>query len=419
MNRRRFFGLALSTAAVGAGDWSLFRTFAAHAADASGFFFRNHDRVVMIGDSITEQHLHTNYVESYVRSRFPAWDLHFRNAGIGGDTSTGGNARTRRDVLSFHPTAVTITFGMNDAGYHYPPDPARLDAYVKGLQGMLDQMKPEHVRVAVLSSSPVEKKENGPALEGYDQTLEQFAAAARGVAQRNGAVFVDQFHPHLAALQRARDENAANRINGGDAVHPGPPGQILMAWAILKGLHAPALVSAAEIDGRRGRAGHTSNCSVHEVRRAQGGVSFVREDRALPWYVPPAARSILHWAPIVPELDEYTLRVTGLPEGRYRISVDGTEIGNASAAELGRGHNLALATEGPIAQQSKAVNDAVFAKNAYYHDRIYRGVVLNNQIPDGQKAAMIEQRTPGMEPLERAIRDALVLKPHRFEVTRA
>ncbi|HEU4751914.1 MAG TPA: SGNH/GDSL hydrolase family protein, partial [Armatimonadota bacterium] len=251
MNRREFCGLTLAGLALGAG-----RLPALLAADApaGAFFFRDGDRVVMIGDSITEQHLHSNYVEVFTLSRFPQWKLAFRNAGIGGDTSTGGNARTERDVLSFQPTAVTITFGMNDAGYRYPPDPARLEAYRKGLQGMLDQLKTKNVRVAVLSSSPVEKKEDGPALEGYNQTLEIFAAAAKEVAQQNGALFADQFHPHLATLQKARDADPKNRINGGDAVHPGPSGQILMAWAILKGLHAPALVSSAEIDGGVARA---------------------------------------------------------------------------------------------------------------------------------------------------------------------
>src|SRR3569833_1417844 len=162
---------------------------------------------------------------------------------------------------------------------------------------MLDQLK--GVRVAVLSSSTVEKKEEGKALEGYDQTLETFAYNARWVALKNGAIFVDQFHPHLAALQKARDESPSNRINGGDAVHPGPPGQILMAWAILKGLHAPSLVSSARVDAGRGHASDERNCSVHGVKTGKNLVRFVREDRALPFWIQPEARPILKWAPIV------------------------------------------------------------------------------------------------------------------------
>src|SRR3974390_3168818 len=81
------------------------------------FFFKDGDKVIMIGDSITEQHLYSNYVEMWTVTRFPAWKLTFRNTGIGGDTSTGGNGRFDRDVVRYQPTAMTVDFGMNDGGY--------------------------------------------------------------------------------------------------------------------------------------------------------------------------------------------------------------------------------------------------------------------------------------------------------------
>src|SRR3954454_639774 len=86
-------------------------------ARAADFFFKDGDTVVMIGDSITEQHLYSNYVEMWTVTRLPAWKLTFRNTGIGGDTSTGGNSRFKRDVLRYNPTAMTVDFGMNDGGY--------------------------------------------------------------------------------------------------------------------------------------------------------------------------------------------------------------------------------------------------------------------------------------------------------------
>ena len=63
------------------------------AADEAAFFFKDGDRIVMIGDSITEQRLYSNYVEMWCQTRFPSYNLVFRNVGIGGDRSTGGNAR--------------------------------------------------------------------------------------------------------------------------------------------------------------------------------------------------------------------------------------------------------------------------------------------------------------------------------------
>src|SRR5580765_8168255 len=73
--------------------------FCAAPARAADFFFKDGDVVVMIGDSITEQHLYSNFVEMWTVTRFPNWKLTFRNVGIGGDRSTGGNSRFARDVL--------------------------------------------------------------------------------------------------------------------------------------------------------------------------------------------------------------------------------------------------------------------------------------------------------------------------------
>src|SRR6187431_1788612 len=87
------------------------------ALSAADFFMKDGDVVVMIGDSITEQHLYSNYVEMWTVTRFPNWKLTFRNVGIGGDRSVGGNSRFQRDVLVHKPTAMTVDFGMNDGGY--------------------------------------------------------------------------------------------------------------------------------------------------------------------------------------------------------------------------------------------------------------------------------------------------------------
>ncbi len=418
MNRRQFCGYSLGSLAAFAGvDATHAQSAASYAPQA--FFFKDGDRVVMIGDSITEQLLHSNYVEAFVVSRFPHWKLAFRNVGIGGDTSTGGNARVARDILPFQPTAVTITFGMNDGGYRVPHDPARLEAYRTGLEGMLRQLKQAGVRTAVLSSSPVEKKEEGPALDGYNRTLQTFARTAREVAQKNGATFVDQFHPHVEALDLARATDPKLRINGGDPVHPGPSGQVLMAWAILKGLGAPSLVSHGHIDYGSGLPGTHLNGVSTSIKRRPNGVSFVRSDEVLPFWIPAPARTMLRWAPIVEDLNQYVLRVTGLPEGKYHLSIDGERCATVAAADLQQGYNLALLEQGAIARQAQAVSDAVFAKNRYYHDAIFRGVVLNRQVPEKDKPAMIRERLQGLPALEAAIGEANRPMPHRFDLTQA
>ena len=45
------------------------------SARAGEFLIHNGDRVVFLGDSITEQRLYTSYVEAYALTRHPEWSL--------------------------------------------------------------------------------------------------------------------------------------------------------------------------------------------------------------------------------------------------------------------------------------------------------------------------------------------------------
>lgn len=399
------------------------------SASAADFFFKDGDVVVMIGDSITEQHLYSNYVEMWTVTRFPQWKLTFRNVGIGGDRSVGGNGRFARDVLSYKPTAMTVDFGMNDGGYRAFEE-GTFKPYMDGLQGMANQARAAKIRAAWVTPQPLDNADPGPtALTGYNQTLEKFSAGVQQIAEKNEGLFVDQFHPYLTVLDRARGKGPKyDRITAGDAVHPGPPGQALMAAAILKGLAFPTLVSAVELDASTGKVVSAQNCQVENVAKAGGGVSFQRADAALPFF-PSEAASILPHAPLLTDLNDYRLKITGLAAGAYDLKIDGASIGEATADQLAAGLNLAehALAKGPIADQVKAVKAAVEAKNRFHHDQIFRGIVLSNVpewvhsiIPreelEAKKKSLIETRLAKVAELDAEVAKSLALKPHVFEV---
>jgi lysophospholipase L1-like esterase len=398
----------------------------AASANAADFFFKDGDVVVMIGDSITEQHLYSNYVEMWTVTRFPNWKLTFRNVGISGDRSPGGNGRFARDVLLHKPTAMTADFGMNDAG----GGEAGFKVYLDGLQGMANQAKAANVRTAWVTPQPVDNAEQGPtALTGYNQMLEKYSDGVKVIADKNVGLFVDQFHPYLAVLDRARGKSAKyDRITAGDAVHPGPPGQALMAASILKGLSFPSLVSSAEIDAAGGKVVAAKNCTIENVSKKDGGLSFSRLDGALPFF-PADALSILPHAPILEDLNDYRLKVSGLAAGKYEVRVGGKKIAELTAEQLAAGANLASGalTDGPIADQAKAVKAAVEAKNKFHHDMIFRGIVLSN-VPEwvysvmpreeleARKKSVIEGRLAKLPALDAEVAKTLVMKANTFDI---
>ncbi|MEI8079994.1 MAG: SGNH/GDSL hydrolase family protein, partial [bacterium] len=268
------------------------------AAEPEGFFLRNHDRVVFLGDSITEQRLYTTYIEAYALTRFPQWDLVFRNVGWGGDTAwlrqrahpdeaalfaATGTAQQAmvekavgiglvRDVLPLKPTVVTIDFGMNDHRYQAFREDI-FKAYVSSQTELARVLKNHGARVALLTPQPIEERRPDPDQDVRNQSLRKFSDGLKDVAAKQDARFIDQFAPYLAVMLRERAAKADALVGGGDAVHPGPAGHTLMAWAILQGLGAPALVASAEFNVTRvlrGKLVATELCQVRKVKYAKG-----------------------------------------------------------------------------------------------------------------------------------------------------
>ena len=397
-------------------------------ASAQEFFFKKGDVIVVMGDSITEQRLYSNYLETWSQTRFPSYNLVFRNVGIGGDRSTGGNSRFKRDVLAYKPTVLTVDFGMNDGSYR-AFDEKIFETYVKGLQGIADQAKAAGIRVAWITPQPTERREPGNQLAGYNETLKRFGLeGVGGIAKKNDGLFVDQFTPYLNVMNKARETNEKIIVTEGDAVHPGPAGQSLMAASILKGMSFPREVSSATIDAS-GKA-ETKQCKVTDVDAKENVIRFKRQDEAIP-YFPESAKKILKWAPLLEEMNHYGLKATGLKSGKYQVKLGGVKVAEYTADELAKGVNLAEAalTTGPIADQAKAVEKAVNAKTAQFHGQIYRGLVLNGGIAklpefkdvakedmEKRRQALIQERLVKTQELDGEIRKALEIAPHVVEI---
>jgi lysophospholipase L1-like esterase len=341
-----------------------------------GFFFKKGDRIVFLGDSITEQYQYSTYIELYLTTRFPGWDLTFINAGIGGDTATGGTNRFKAHVLDEKPTCVTIDFGMNDGGYG-GFDAARNAGYVKGTTSMLEAAKKAGVRVALISPNAVDRRK-GKNFPVYLETQKQFYEPLKGLAQKYEDSFVDQYAVTRAVLEKAEQTDPkAEKVNPfPDGVHTSPSGGLLMAHAILTGLHAPAKVSDVSISIGKPEP-KTEHCTVENLQAGRDGVSFDRTDEAIPM---PVHKDWLALLPSVNELKDlnyYGLTVDGLADGKYALSIDGKGVATFTSKELAGGVNLGNVTVGPIYDQGQKVSSAIGDKNDVVHKR-FRGVVMSN-----------------------------------------
>lgn len=391
------------------------------AAEQPGkFFFQSGDRIVFLGDSITEQYQYSTDIELYLTTRFPKWNLTFINAGIGGDTATGGANRFAEHVLAEKPTAVTINFGMNDAGYGVF-NPAANANYVKQTEAMLQAAKKAGVRVALVSPNAVDRRVQ-PRFKQYLETQKEFYAPLKDLAAKHEFPFADQYAVTRAALEKMETDGAAKVIPFGDGFHTASPGGLFMAHAILTGLQAPALVSDVAIDIAAGEA-KTKACAVEKLKTGSSEVSFDRADEALPLPIQPDWVSLLPYVNQLKDLNWYGLKVTGLAAGKYELQIDGKASGSFTSTELAEGVNLGNLTTGPIHEHGQKVFAAINAKNALVHQR-FRGVVMF-QAPDWladvaaeRKPQELAKRAEKIDALQKEIYKLVQPQMQHFELKR-
>jgi lysophospholipase L1-like esterase len=373
---------------------------AAAPAAHGQFPLKDGDIWVMAGDSITAQHLHSNYFEAFCHARYNKIKFGFRNSGVGGHTIPSTLARFDYDIAAWKPTVVSVELGMNDQGG------TPTDKFVANMGTMVERIRSIKARPVILSASPIN---NGSTLAqlGSKNRLHEYAVVLKVFSATEKIPYADQFHPlvdiwaknkpnenrlanirtvqgiatnnklpgveHLRAFLAANEKDLDQLISiQGDAVHPGAPGQLLMAAALLKELGAESFVSNVTINapGMNSYMG----CKVTDLKSTDTGVSFDRLDDCLPFPIPDEARAALRLYPTILDMSQYTLKVTGLKTGSYVLKVNNVPIATLAAKELEAGVNLTAfgsdpakspLTKGgqkggnPIAAQGKAVLAAV------------------------------------------------------------
>src|SRR5215212_7338733 len=336
------------------------------------FALRNGDTVAFLGDSITAARGYTKIVEHYTLMRFPERRVQFVNAGKGGDTATGAVQRLERDVFSRGATVVTVALGVNDIGWGMKADAAHKQAYLDGIRTIIERCQTRKVRVFICSPA-ITAEAPDKAEQGF---LQRMTDEGLALAKSLGAETID-LQRGMREVQRKiveanakeKDPKKQTRLHVEDGVHLNDLGQLAMAYAMLKGLGAPADVSSATVDGTSGNVLAEDNCVISKIIRTTNGIAFTRLDRGLPLNLGTFSALNYRWVPIPENINRYLLSVTNLPRGDYEIRAEGRLLGKVSAQRLARGLNISSMTAngwepgGPWDAQSDIVKELVDARD--------------------------------------------------------
>lgn len=314
------------------------------------FAIRDGDTVVFLGDSITAARQYGKIIETFALLRFPERKVRFINAGKGGETAKGSLERLEKDVFGQGATLVTVAYGVNDIGWGFKADDAHKQEYLEAIGEIVERCKKHGVRPFICAAA-ITAEDPDKAEQGF---LQKMCDEGLALAKSKGAGTIDVQRSMRAAQRRMLaanamepDESKQARMHVEDGVHLNDLGQMSMAFAILKGLGAPAEVSAATIDARAAKVVAAESCRISGVQRQAGGVSFTRIDDRLPLNLAPLWLIEGRFVPFTVELNRYVLTVTNLAAGQYEILAAGRLLGKWDAKALASGVNLASATADP------------------------------------------------------------------------
>ena len=225
-----------------------------HQARVDGVALLAGKRVMILGDSITQNGAWVSFLDYFLAKENPGKTFDLVSIGLASETTSGlsepGHAggafgrpciheRLTRALKSVKPQVVIACYGMND-GIYLPHSEERMKAFETGMTKLASACSAAGTKV-VLVTPPV----YDGSVAGYDDVLARFAAW-EVTTPPAGVVAVADLHTPMAAAIAARKVSDPKFKFAGDGVHPGQLGHLIMALEVLKGLGIPAPAGTPE-----------------------------------------------------------------------------------------------------------------------------------------------------------------------------
>jgi lysophospholipase L1-like esterase len=353
-------------------------------------------RVAIIGDSITEQRQYSKYVEAYLLACSGVPDVKVFQFGWSGETAGGFSGRLENDLGVFKPTVATLCYGMNDGGYQ-PWKEAIGANYDANMRKVIKGLEAVGVKSIVVGSPgavddnffrPGTMMGDQPSHVAYNDTLAHLRDIDRKLAEEYKQRFADVHQPMIDAMRKAQKELGPKYpVCGGDGFHPGPNGQLIMAYAFLKGLNVDGKIGEVTVDLKAS----TTASPGHKVVGGEGGKVELESTR---WPFcfegdaksPNGTRSITRFLPFNEELNRFTLKVVNLDAPKARVTWGAKSL-EFTKEQLTGGVNLAAEFDvTPFDGPFKQLVDSIGVKQAFETYMIKQVVTNFRSLPADLKS---------------------------------
>lgn len=229
-------------------------------------FLQSAERIVFLGDSITDAGHYISQVELQWRLRHDGKAPEMINLGLPSETCSGlsepdhpfprpnVHERLRRALVQAQPDVIVACYGMND-GIYYPFSNDRFAAYKQGVEKLIDEVSSSGVRLILMTPPPFDPlpfRRQGKLLpagadkyawfsiyEEYDEVMRRYSD---WVLAKDGQVdlTVNLRQPVLDHLHEQR-KTQPGYVLSSDGVHLNVAGHEILAATILRAWGFPEL----------------------------------------------------------------------------------------------------------------------------------------------------------------------------------
>ena len=393
-------------------------------------------RVAIIGDSITEQKLYSKFMEAYLLACTGVPDVHVFQFGWSGEQAGGFAARMENDMTVFGPTVATLCYGMNDGSYQ-PYNDEIGKRYETNMRKILEKMESLGVKSVVGGSpgavdsnffQPGKTMGDKPSHIAYNDNLSRLRDIDRNLAKEKNLFFADVHSAMFDAMTKAQASLGKEYdVCGKDGFHPGNNGQLLMAYAFLKGLGVDGKIGEVSVDLKgtnSSTTGHkivSSSAGRIELESARWPFCFDGDSKSSS-----STRSVLPFTSFNSDLNQFVLKVKGMDAASANVKWGNAEK-KFTREQLAAGVNLAAEfSESPFDASFKKMLEAIAIKQNFETYMIKMIITDFRSIPrevaanDDLKQAIASFRKSLLatqQQLEMAVQKTIVPVKHTLQIT--
>jgi lysophospholipase L1-like esterase len=319
------------------------------------FELSNHDKVVLLGNSLIENDLKHGYIEFTLSTRWPDRNITFRNLGWSGDT-VFGDARSHytsppsayelllQQIAEAEPTVVFLAYGAIEAF----DGEEGLSSFREGLIQLIEYIESLDAKPVLLSPIPqFPVTISADRVNRQNNNIRQYANVISEVAGDRNLRFLDLFHPF--SRMRAPSRFTSNGI------HLNETGYYHLANILEEQLGLPPRRWSLTLDMNRHDVTEAEGLDVISISGDVRDLEIRTRDHMLPLPIPSGSVGN-------PSFNQM-MRITGLPTGIFSVSVNGMDTFGATSAEWNSGVAIRRYTS---ILQAREVRNMILEKNEMF-----------------------------------------------------